>query len=140
MLDLLKMRELADGARRVGREPVKTQFTKAEKQIVKTFFFSLCPPRHSSSLRMRSFFALCPLLGRHLDETNSHLLERANIVGNLNFLVGGNPVKRGNDWQLKCLGLKEIKPGEFAVGLNQILHNHVSGGGESLSTSSHDTT
>jgi len=133
MLDRWKMSELADGARRVGREPVKTQFTGSERGIVKNFFFSLCPPRIPSSMRMRSFFALCELLGEPLDSSNWHRLEKADKVkgGALHFLVGQRPVRNDpghrEDWQLKCLGLKEINPGVFVVGLNEIFYKHTGG-------------
>ena len=103
MLGLSKMRELADGAQNVklvSRKPVKTQFTEDEREIAKDFFRSQ-RSRNPNSMRMRSFFHLCKLLGEPLDASNWHLLEDADIVGDLHFLVGKGTVKFGNDWQLK---------------------------------------
>ena len=125
MLNLSQMRDLAGGAEHVSpvsRAPVKTHFTDYERGIVKDFFSSLCPPRISGSMRMRTFFALCDLLGKRLDASSWHCLEDANKVGTggLHFFVGKRPVKSGNDWELKCLGLKEVEPRVFVVGLNQL--------------------
>ena len=61
-----------------------------------------------------------------LDDSNGHLLKDADIVDDLHFLVGGGTVKSGNDWQLKCLGLAEVKPGVFVVGLNRIFYENKS--------------
>ena len=137
MLDLSKMEKLADGARRAGRVPVKTHFSADERRIVKDFFFSLCPPRKEGSMRMRSFFALCDLLGEPLDSSNWDRLEKANKVkegnqsGGLQFFVGQRTVRSDpghwDDWQLKCLGLKKVKPGVFVVGLNEIFYRHTGG-------------
>ena len=128
MLDLSKMEELAAGAPRVGRMPVKTRFSVDERRIVKDFFFSLCPPRKAGSRRMRSFFALCDLLGDPLDSSTWNRLENTDIVGDLDFLVGRGPVRcdpgHENDWQLKCLGLKEVSPRVFVVGLNRVFYDH----------------
>ena len=131
MLDLSKMNKLADGARNVepiSRNPVKTQFIKCERDIVERFFRS--QKRDSRSARMQSFFALCPLLGKPLDASKWHLLEdAAKDSVRLHFLVGRDKVveKTPNDWQLKCLGLAEIKVGSgvFVVGLNQIFYSNV---------------
>ncbi len=125
MLSLSNMRELADGARRVGREPVKTRFTEHERAIVK-YFFKSQQNRDLSSKRMRSFLALRKLLGKPLDASSSLCLEDADIVGDLHFLVGGGTVKSGNDWQLKCLGLAEVDDGQFVVGLNRIFYENQS--------------
>ena len=82
-------------------------------------------------MRMRSFFALCELLGVPLDSSNWDRLEKADKVkgGALHFLVGQRPVRidpgHKEDWQLKCLGLKEIKLGVFVVGVNQIFCDRV---------------
>ena len=88
MLGLMK--ELADGARNVkpiSREPVKTQFTKDERGIVRHFFRS--QKRNLDSDRMKSFLALCPLLGKHLDASKWHLLkDAAEGSVRLHFLVG----------------------------------------------------
>lgn len=123
MLDLSKMREFADGTRLVRRKPVKTHFTEEERRAIKSFFFSLCPPRDSSSMRMLSFFALSEILGKTLEASSYHRLENANIVGDFHFLVGRGTVKSGKDWQLKCLGLAEVEPKVFVVGLNQIFYD-----------------
>ena len=125
MLGLSKMRELADGARAIKRNPVKTQFIEDEREIVRHFFNSQ-HNRGLGSKRMRSFLALCKLLGEPLDASRWHCLEDADIVGNLHFLVGGGTVKSGNDWQLKCLGLKEVgnNSGVFVVGVNQLFFDH----------------
>ena len=124
MIELSDLQALAIGARNVKRNPVKTQFTKDERRIVKHFFNSQ-HNRDLSSKRMRSFLALCDLLGEPLDASSSHRLEDADIVGDLHFLVGGDTVKSGNDWQLKCLGLAEDSPGVFVVGLNKIFYSNV---------------
>ena len=128
MLGLSKMKKLADGARNVkpmSREPVKTQFTGNERGIVEDFCRSQYT-RDLSSDRMRSLLALSSLLGKPLDDSNGHLLKDADIVADLHFLVGGGTVKSGNDWQLKCLGLAEVKPGVFVVGLNRIFYENKS--------------
>ena len=106
MLRLSEMNELAAGARSVGRDPVKTQFTEFERGIVKHFFFSQTkrdPPqaRELDSDRMQSFFALCTLLGEPLDASKWPLLENA-AKGDvrLDFLVGKDEVvkEEPNDW------------------------------------------
>ena len=134
MLRLSEMNELAAGARSVGRDPVKTQFTEFERGIVKHFFFSQTkrdPPqaRELDSDRMQSFFALCTLLGEPLDASKWPLLENA-AKGDvrLDFLVGKDEVvkEEPNDWELKCFGLKEAKPGAevFVVGPNRIFYEN----------------
>ncbi len=126
MLGLSKMRELAYGAQNVkpvSRNPVKTQFTEDEREIAKGFFRSQ-RSRNPRSMRMRSFLNLCKLLGEPLDASNWHLLEDADIVGDLHFLVGKGTVKSGNDWQLKCLGLAEVESEVFVAGVNQIFYDH----------------
>ena len=126
MLDLTKMKELANGAQSVkpvSRTPVKTQFTEDERETARYFYLSQ-HSRSPHSMRMRSFFNLCKLLGERLDASNWHLLEAADIVGDLHFLVGKGTVKSGNDWQLKCLGLAEVRPEVFVVGVNQVFYDH----------------
>lgn len=127
MLELSNLQALASGARGVkpvSRKPVKTRFTKDERGCIESFFRSL-PTRNLKSKRMRTLLALCKLLGERLDASNWHHLEEANEVGNgLHFFVGKRPVESGNDWQLKCLGLAEVEPAVFVVGLNQIFYDH----------------
>ena len=94
MIGLSDLRALADGARAVKRNPVKTHFIQYERRIVEDFFRSQ-PRRDLSSDRMRSFLALCGLLGKPLDASDWHRLEyavkgaKAELMRWLRFLVGG---------------------------------------------------
>ena len=126
MLDLPKMNKLAEGARSVERDPVKTQFTGGERKIAEHFFRST--GRDPDSKRMKSRFDLCKLLGKTLGASKWPLLENAAKGRvSLRSLVGGDPVKDKpkNDWQLKCLGLAEVRSGVFVVGLNQVFYSNV---------------
>ena len=127
MLELSHLQALASGARGVtpvSRKPVKTRFTVDERGYIESFFHSLST-RNLKSKRMRTLLALCKLLGKRLEASSWHRLEEANKVGSgLHFFVGKRTVESGNDWQLKCLGLAEVEPAVFIVGLNQIFYDH----------------
>ena len=119
-LELSKMRELVAGARDAGRDPVKTNFTDQDRSIVQSFIES---QKQQETTRRKSFLGLCSLLGRHLDASLWYLLDVADRVSNLHFLVGGHPVRKDReqtDWTNKCFGLAEVEPEVFVVGINQI--------------------
>ena len=117
---LSKMRELVASARDAGRDPVKTNFTDQDRSIVRSFIESR---KQLGTPRRESFLGLCSLLGRRLDASHWHLLDRVDKVRNLHFLVGGHPIRKDReqtDWTNKCFGLAEIESGVFVVGINQI--------------------
>jgi hypothetical protein len=120
----LFLKSLADGAAAVGRSPVKVKFTNAERKAVASYF-----RRVKSGLRLQSFVALSVLTGKPLTSESWSKLFDANKVGNLRFLIGGDPVKpqqSESDWQNKCFGLAEVKAGTFVVGLNALFFSRVS--------------
>ena len=91
---------LVAGARKVNRNPVKTQFTDQEREIVKGVFTDIFRRRGSrrKNIRRDSLLRLCDLLGKPLNSKNWRALlspNRANKVKNLPFLVGGDRVKKG---------------------------------------------
>ena len=76
---------------------------------------------------MRAFFAQCPLIGEPLDALKWPFLENvAKGDARLDFLISKDEVveEEPNDWELKCFGLKEVKPGAgvFVAGLNRIFY------------------
>ena len=120
------LRKLVSGAKSIGRDPVKTDFTVEEKKAIERYFRDI-----KSGYREQSFVALSRLLGIPLSNKNWAKLFDANKVGGLTFLLGGDPVKplqTQSDWQNKCFGLAEAKTGVFVVGLNDHFFKNVSSG------------
>ena len=127
MPKLWKMRKLVADARDVGRDPVKITFTNRERSIARSFIESKKlsgTPRHDSLVRLPG------LLGLRLDASLWHLLDNANKVGNLTFLVGGSALhpairkdRELTGWTNKCFGVAEVDPEVFVVGLNQIFYD-----------------
>ena len=117
------LRKLVSGAKSIGRDPVKTDFTAEEKKAVERYFRDI-----KSGDREQSFVALSRLLGIPLSSKNWAKLFDANKVGGLRFLLGGDSVREQNDWQNKCFGLAEARPGVFVIGLNDLFFKKVSSG------------
>ena len=61
-------------------------------------------------------YARC--LVKHLAASQNGIFWRTQpkAVFASHFLVGKDTVKGKNDWQLKCLGLAEVRSGVFVVG------------------------